>query len=382
MYTPKNRFELLDQLIRSRETLDVNKIEAELRKLDYDSLFQLWDANKIALVDQNLLTKDDPLVKANSRNAKTIKGKGISVCRELVYIGEICNRLTNMKTLDHDKLFSQYGEKLQYSNKNCGAFSKVSLNLGSEEDSQGNLDMAGLEDRIANKVAFRLAEILDERLKPFQSLAERLLGVETNLHLLTNSLKLTRAQMDQKISEKIKSPDLSKISAAQKEMDKELEKLEKLRQSFEKDLREAAVPPRRPKSVPVTHAAPPTTDRFQVWGRGADTSGAPSIPRVFNFVVSKIPNRTEYSTNWLKDAEQRIFREIGLQATIIEVEQMKASFTGARTKSFKFVVMTEDIDVSLHNFMNPKAWVSGVSISRYRRPKNQQPAAPDANQDH
>ena len=123
----------------------------------------------------------------------------------------------------------------------------------------------------------------------------------------------------------------------------------------------------------MTSVAPPTTGRFQVWGRGADTSGAPSIPRVFNFVVSKIPNKTEYSTDWLKSSEQRLFQEFKLQATIIGVEKMKASFTGARTKSFKVLVMTDDREVTIQHFLNPKVWVSGVSVSKFRRTRSQQP---------
>ena len=90
-------------------------------------------------------------------------------------------------------------------------------------------------------------------------------------------------------------------------------------------------------------------------------------------MVSKIPNKTEYSTDWLKTSEQRLFREFNLQATIIGVEQMKASFSGARTKSFKILVMTEDREVTIQQFLNPKLWVSGVSISKFRRPKSQQP---------
>ena len=336
-------------------------------------MLQLWDANKIVLVEQGLLKKDDPLVKANSRNSKNDKTRNISISREQVYIGEICRHLAKLKTLDHDELFTRFGEKLQYSNKNCGNFQTFSFDLGTEKSLRIDMDdTSGLEDRIASKVVFRLTEILDDRLKDIQGLASRVLELETNLLTLTNSFKLTKTQLDQRISEKIKSPDLSKLSVTQKEMDKGIDKLEKLRVSLEKDLREAALPARTPQFVPRTEAAPPTTSRFQVWGRGADKSGAPNIPRVFNFVVSKIPNKTEFSTDWLKAEEQRIFRDLRLQATIIEVEKMKASFQGARTKSFKVLVMTEDKDVTLEKFLNPHVWVNGVSVSKYKRPKNPQ----------
>ena len=52
---------------------------------------------------------------------------------------------------------------------------------------------------------------------------------------------------------------------------------------------------------------------------------------------------------------------------------MKASFTGARTKSFKVLVMTDDREVTIQHFLNPKVWVSGVSVSKFRRTRSQQP---------
>ena len=372
MFSPDNRFQLLDKLIRATEDLDTTRLTHELQRLDHDSLFQLWDAKKIALVDQGIMTKDDPFIKANSRNARTNKSLKISISREAVYIDEICRHLGKLHGIEHDKFFTQFGEELQYSKNKCGNFqTNFSLDLGpKDEASTSSTVSSDLEDRIVTRVVFRLTEILDQRLKAYQTLPERVEAAEVDLINLTNSFKLYRTNLEDRLKLKLPKMDSSKVQEKQKKIDDRLQSLEDLKSTLEKDLSEAVQPAGPTRVLPSPSTALPTPDRFQVWGRGTDMSGAPAIPRVYNFAVSKIPNKPEFSTDWLLNEQKRIFQMYDLQATIISVEQIKASFQGARTKSFKVLIMTEDRAVHLEKFLNPNIWISGVSVTKFRRPRH------------
>ena len=153
----------------------------------------------------------------------------------------------------------------------------------------------------------------------------------------------------------------------QQAVETQLKELKTLKNDFDKSFADVARTP--PPAASLPRQSQP--QRFQVWGRSADTSGVPPIPRVFHFAVSKIPNKEEYSADWLKKEQVKNFKKQDLKATIIECEQIKPSFPNARTKTFRILIMTEDRKLTVERFADPYLWVNAVSISRYRKPRYQ-----------
>ena len=156
----------------------------------------------------------------------------------------------------------------------------------------------------------------------------------------------------------------------QEEIELELTTLRSARKEFEKDFNDAMQSTRDKKKSRKPSASAAQPSRFHVWGRNSADTGLPTIPRVFNFAVSKIPNTADYSTEWFKDYQQKIFDRRDLQATIIDVQKIKSSFSGARTKTFKVLIKTVDMEVTVEKFFDYKMWVGGVYVSKYKRPRD------------
>ena len=87
MFTPNNRFHLVHKLIEVFPEKREAGITPELLKLNHDSVFLMWDAFKIVLVDQKLASEKDKFVKSNSKHGRSNK-QGIAITRETVYVGE------------------------------------------------------------------------------------------------------------------------------------------------------------------------------------------------------------------------------------------------------------------------------------------------------
>ena len=128
-----NRFEYLAALILTRETRSAQKTQNDLVKHKTDSLMQLWDGIKILLVDQGIMTEQDPFVTANFKKGRNATANNpIAVSKELVYAQEIQTHLSKLKQIDAASFFNAYGHKLKYSNKSAADFEEVTFN---EEDS-------------------------------------------------------------------------------------------------------------------------------------------------------------------------------------------------------------------------------------------------------
>ena len=364
MYFPKSRFDLLDQIISKFNELGVNYFSGQLDQLDTDSIFQTWDTVKILLVKQNIETENSKFVKANTRNGRNFNGVAIS--REKVYIGEILEKCARLKRFDHLTFAHEYKDKIQYSKRKTTdfrteglVFEKEDLDSAShwvDDDSEDAGDCDNLE------LTSRIEAILEIKLKPLEN---RLKLLEDNYQNIQNSYTLNKTNLVNEFDQKLKKLDLSQILDQQQAVEKQLKELKTLKNDFDKSFADVArAPPPARQSQP---------QRFQVWGRSADSSGAPPIPRIFQFAVSKIPNKEAYSADWLKKEQVKNFKKKDLEATIIECEQIKPSFPNARTKTFRVLIMTEDRKLTVERFSDSYLWVNGVSVSRYRRPRYQQP---------
>ena len=367
MYFPKNRFDLLDQIILHLETLGVNYLAVELDQLDQESIFQTWDAVKIVLVEQKILTENSKFVKANTRNGRRLQG-GPAISRETVYIGEILEQCAKLKRFDHLTFAQEYQNKIKYSNKKSQDFRTVGIQFEKEDlDSASHwIDEDSKDDGDCDnaELTSRVEAILKVKLKPIE---DRLKLLEDNYTNIQNSFTLNKTKLVNDFDQKLAKLDLSQILGQQQAVEKQLKELKTLKNDFDKSFADVARAP--PPAAPLPRQSQP--QRFQVWGRSADTSGVPTIPRVFHFAVSKIPNKEEYSADWLKKEQVKNFKKQDLKATIIECEQIKPSFPNARTKTFRVLIMTEDRKLTVERFADPYLWVNAVSISRYRRPRYQ-----------
>ena len=384
MFTPNNRFHLVHKLIEVFPEKREAGITPELLKLNHDSVFLMWDAFKIVLVDQKLADQNDKFVKANSKNGRKSK-LGIAISRETVYVGECVEWLNKMMTFDAGLLDDMHGDRPKYSNKELeGGFLPVQMNFGSGnnnvdlnpdsvqddwvDDDESDDISDSLEDRIAEKVVKRLTAVIDSKLKPFSKLFDRVKKLEQDFEGIRKHVSKHKTDLENNVNKKLQQLDVANIVAKQEEIDQQLEKLKKAREDFNDAIKmKDNVKSKKP---PASAASP---NRFHVWGRNSADSGAPAIPRFFNFAVSKIPNKDDYSTDWFKENQQKIFDRRNLKATIIEVEQIKATFPNARTKTFKVLVMTEDMEVSIENFLEQRLWTFGLSISKYKRPRLPRP---------
>ena len=388
MFTPNNRFHLVNKLIEVFPVKREAGVTAELLKLNHDSIFLMWDAFKIVLVDQELLTKNDKFVKANSRHGRS-NTKGLAISRETVYVGECVEWLNKMRTFDAGLLDDMHGDRPKYSTKEVGdGFVGVQMSFGGgsntddlgtaqdeddwADESDDDISSDSLEDRIAEKVVKRLTKVLEKELKPYKKLFDRVKKLEDDFEGIRNHVSNHKTKLENHVNQKLQQLDVANIVAKQDEIDQQLEKLKKAREEFDSNFNDVINKKDKVKSKKSsTPAANP--NRFHVWGRNSADSGAPAIPRVFNFAVSKIPNNDEYPTSWFKENQQKIFDRRGLAANIIEVEQIKASFPNARTKTFKVLVMTEDMEVNIEKFLDQRMWIGGVSVSKFKRPRFPRP---------
>ena len=355
-----------------------DKIEAELSKLDDDSIFLLWDAFKIVIVNQNLTTPANKFVKANSRNSKNSKDKTMGISRKTVYIGEFLPWLKMLQQIDPGELDDLHGDKPKYSTKGVGKFTGVQLNF-EENTSKVDLDSAqdwvdadfttADEDDLESKIIQRLTKVFDKKLAPLLKLAERVEKLEANYRALRDNYGSIKTKMSIEYQEKLQKLDVKHIEKKQEEIDAELEKLKSTRKEFDKDFNDAMQSTRDKKKFKKSPASVTNSGRFHVWGRNDGDTGVPKIPRVFNFAASKIPNTEQYTTDWLKEQQQKIFDRRNIQAKVIQVEQIKAKFLNARTKTFRVLIRTEDMEVTTDSFLETKMWIGGLSISKYRRPR-------------
>ena len=387
MFTPSNRFHLVNKLIEIFPEKREAGITPELEKLNHDSVFLMWDAFKIVIVDQKLASTSHKFVKANSKHGRSSK-QGIGISRETVYIGECLEWLNKMRTFDAGLLDDVHGDKPKYSNKELeGGFLPVQMNfgdgkndenLGSDstqdwvDESDDDTADQSLEDRIAEKVVKRLTAVIDSKLKPFSKLFDRVKKLEDDFEGIRNHVSNHKTELEKNVNKKLQQLDVANIVAKQEEIDQQLEKLRKAKDEFDLNLNDVN---KLKDKVRSKKSSTSTTNpsRFHVWGRNTADSGAPAIPRVFNFAVSKIPNKDDYSTAWFKENQQKIFDRRNLKANIIEVEQIKATFPNARTKTFKVLVMTEDMEVNIENFLEQRLWTGGLSISKYKKPRFPRP---------
>ena len=345
------------------EELGVHYLASELDQLDPDSIFQTWDAVKIVLVEQKIMTKESKFVKANTRNGRRFEGQAVS--REAVYIGEILEQCAKLKRFDHLTLANEYQDKITYSNRKTKDFRTVGMKFVKEDLDEAShwLDEPSEDDGDDDdsELSSRVEAILKIKLKP---LVDRITKLEDNYTNLQNSFTLSKTNLVNDFDQKLEKLDLSQILDQQQAVEKQLKELKTIKTDLDKSFAEVARSPSPPR--------PTQPQRFQVWGRSADTSGAPTIPRVFHFAVSKIPNKEDYSADWLKKEQVKNFQKKDLQATIIECEQIKPSFPNARTKTFRVLIMTEDRKLTVERFTDSYLWVNGVSVSRYRKPRYQQ----------
>ena len=105
-----------------------------------------------------------------------------------------------------------------------------------------------------------------------------------------------------------------------------------------------------------------------IWGGAVDNLAHMKIPRRFTYAVSRIPNQAKYSTDWLYAALERSFNVVGTNCTIDSVERIPASHEGARTKTFKVILLPGD-DVTADTLKNPNLWIQGTRVARYSRPR-------------
>lgn len=431
MITCANRFDLANQIIDFVKTRpnDVGQMRNHLENRGEDDVIEIWDALRKILYSEKKFKDSDQIMRIRHRNNKKNADGTVAVSAFNTYLNEIIEWAGQANKCDHIELVCRYNEKhvKMIQNLNAGDVSPNSNVIHDEADydTMSDDDSADIEEfkESCRKTSAEKNEWVDNMAAKAKvqdvQMYKAILGMQFDYGVATkkharhykeiksilpkigeNAEKIDHLgkkvdAMDSKFQavskivfqEKDKAENLdSKVTNMGKLIEKSNDTAKIFMEKLAKDLEKVKIQytdadgnpqaltetiindliGKQLQSFKAGNFKTFNTERKRaVWGSDASQG---NFHRFYTFVVSKIPNESQYTAEWLKEALNLGF-ESKLDASVQTVELLPSNFQNSRTKSFKITVKLENLEQAkdLVNLSNPAIWIAGTKVTRYRR---------------
>ena len=407
-----DRFEVVNQVIEGLQAgCSDRSLQELISKMGTSVIFEIWDATRNMLYDQDIIEINDNILTVNKRVSSNA-ANGTRLSAETKYITDIVSWASKLMPGQHEMLVKSYGEQkktkwdneskiithvkknleilIQAQGRNDGSTNKSPTAVPRKNQNsnlEGNLQIKVILDQITNATDTitnqmnKVNDTLNDKIEESTKAVEKTLDTKINesARLITTRIDDISADLNNEINEIKNQAEITRNLVA--DLQKKIENLELQHEDTINNVIQANKNVtmgrnfstgrirRDSNDSALSNSSNQSYRRPFIWGGANDEDDTMIIDRAYVFAITKIPNQDKYSDIWLKKEQERIFNGSKINGAdkieIIQVERIKSNFNEARTKSFKMIVKVKGL--SMIDMFNKSLWINGVCVKQYIR---------------